>query len=229
MIKSIEWSFTTNMRVEFDEFSIDCEIQYGKRKKLLIQIDSVGFITVKAPNGTSEEIIEEIIRKHEKKIKSRLDEIDEIKEKLKERTYDGEGKFLHLGKEYALDELIDTVGLSEEEQKANLKKFYFASCKKIIPGRIKIYQEQLGVRPKIVEIDESKNKWGACTSDKKITFNYRLAMAPIEAIDYVVVHELCHLEHMNHDRSFWRLVGSILPDYKERQEYLSKYGQFLTL
>jgi hypothetical protein len=217
------------MRVEFDEFSIDCEIQYGKRKKLLIQIDSVGFITVKAPNGTSEEIIEEIIRKHEKKIKSRLDEIDEIKEKLKERTYDGEGKFLHLGKEYALDELIDTVGLSEEEQKANLKKFYFASCKKIIPGRIKIYQEQLGVRPKIVEIDESKNKWGACTSDKKITFNYRLAMAPIEAIDYVVVHELCHLEHMNHDRSFWRLVGSILPDYKERQEYLSKYGQFLTL
>ena len=229
MIKSIEWSFTTNMRVEFDEFSIDCEIQYGKRKKLLIQIDSVGFITVKAPNGTSEEIIEEIIRKHEKKIKSRLDEIDEIKEKLKERTYDGEGKFLHLGKEYALDELIDTVGLSEEEQKANLKKFYFASCKKIIPERIKIYQEQLGVKPKIVEIDESKTKWGACTSDKKITFNYRLAMAPIEAIDYVVVHELCHLQHMNHDRSFWRLVGSILPDYKERQEYLYKYGQFLTL
>jgi predicted metal-dependent hydrolase len=54
-------------------------------------------------------------------------------------------------------------------------------------------------------------------------------MAPLEAIDYVVVHELCHLQHMNHDRSFWRLVGSILPDYKKREEYLSKYGQFLTL
>lgn len=217
------------MRVEFEDFNIDCEVQYGKRKKLLIQIDSVGFITVKAPNGTSEEIIEEVIRKNGTKIKTRLDEIEEIKEKLKGRTYDDEGKFLHLGKEYSLDELIDTEGLSEEELRANLKKFYFTSCKKIIGERIKIYQDQLGLKPKIVEIDESKNKWGACTSDKKITFNYRLAMAPLEAIDYVVVHELCHLQHMNHDRSFWRLVGSILPDYKKREEYLSKYGQFLTL
>jgi predicted metal-dependent hydrolase len=53
-------------------------------------------------------------------------------------------------------------------------------------------------------------------------------MAPIEIIDYVVVHELCHLIHMNHDRSFWRLVGSVLPDYKKRQGILAEMGQSIT-
>ncbi len=54
-------------------------------------------------------------------------------------------------------------------------------------------------------------------------------MAPLDVVEYVVVHELAHLKHMNHDRSFWNLVGKILPDYKERQNYLKKYGQFMNL
>ena len=54
-------------------------------------------------------------------------------------------------------------------------------------------------------------------------------MAPIEVIDYVIIHELCHLLHMNHDRSFWRRVGSIMPDYKEKEEYLERYGHSMSL
>jgi predicted metal-dependent hydrolase len=217
------------MEIEIDDILIDCNIQYGKGKKLLINIDETGFITVKAPNNTSKEEIADAIKQHGKLIKEKLNEISRIKERPRTRSYDEQGKFLHLGKEYFLQELIDTDGLGEEELKANLKKFYISSCKKIVAERIKIYQGQLGVKPKIIEVDESKTKWGSCNSDKKITFNYKLAMAPIEAIDYVVVHELCHLLHMNHDRSFWRRLGSILPDYKKRQELLSRFGNYMII
>jgi predicted metal-dependent hydrolase len=145
------------------------------------------------------------------------------------RVYEDKGKFLYLGKECFLHELIETSELKEEELNKNLKKFYFSSCKKIVGERIKIYQKQLGVKYKSIEIVESRTKWGSCSSDKKLTFNYRLAMAPLVVIDYVIIHELCHLLHMNHDRSFWRRVGSIMPDYKEKQEFLSKYGHVMTL
>lgn len=217
------------MRIDFEDFSIDCDVQYGKRKKIMLSIDSTGFVTIKVPNNTPQEKIIESVKPLGKKLKEKLEELDQLRSKFSDKTYDEVGKFLYLGKEYSLDELIDTDGLNEDELKVSLKKYYFSNCKRIVEERLKIYQEQLRLFPKEFKIEESKSKWGSCSSEKKLTFNYRLAMAPMEAIDYVVVHELCHLQHMNHDRSFWRLVGSILPDYKERREYLKKYGQFLTL
>lgn len=216
------------MKIEIDDIVIECDVQYGKRKKLVIEVDSIGFITVKAPKNTSEEVIVSLVRQNRKAIKEKLDEIKKLKVKPRTKAYDGEGKFFYLGKEFFLNELIDTDGLDEEELKINLKKFYISSCKKIIGERIKVYQQQLKVKPKFIEIVESKSKWGSCNSNKKLTFNYRLAMAPVEVIDYVIVHELCHLIHMNHDRSFWRRVGSILPDYAKRQEYLIRHGYDMT-
>ncbi len=216
------------MRIEIDDRIIDCNIQYGKGKKLTINIDQVGFITVKAPNTLSEEAITNSIIKNSKSIIERLDHISNVIEVPKIKSSESMGKFFHLGQEFYLNELILTEGLSEEELQINLKKFYINSCKKIIIERIKIYQNQLGVKPKTIDIVESRTKWGTCSSDRGLTFNYRLVMAPVEVIDYVIVHELCHLTHMNHDRSFWRLVGSVFRDYKKRQEYLMTYGQYMT-
>ncbi len=217
------------MKIEFDDFEIECEVQYGKRKRITVSLDTTGFVTIKVPNNTSDETIINSVKPLGKKIRDKLMELEAIRTSLGEKTYDDNGKFFFLGEEYALSDLIDIDGLTEEEMKEKLKKHYIQSLKKLIPERIKHYENQLGLKPKVIEINESKSQWGSCTSDKKIAFNYRLMMAPMEAIDYVVVHELCHLKHMNHDRSFWRLVGSILPDYKTRKEYLKKYGQFLTL
>ncbi|MGE4284587.1 MAG: M48 family metallopeptidase [Clostridia bacterium] len=217
------------MRIEIDSSIIECDIQYGKRKKLLIHIDAIGFITVKAPKNTSEEVIINAIMQNKKWIKEKLDEISKLQERPNTKTYDGQGKFFYLGKEFSLHELINTSGLGEEKLKTNLKKFYISSCKKIVGERIKIYQQQLKVKPKIIEVVESNSQWGSCNSDRKITFNYRLAMCPVEVIDYVIVHELCHLIHMNHDRSFWRRVGSVLADYKKRQEFLTRHGHYMTL
>ena len=212
------------MKVRIKDRTIDCNVNYTSGKKISINIDPVGFITVKAPKGTSEEDLVMTVSAHGKWITDRLEKIEEFKERPRTRAYDQEGKFLHLGREFYLDELIDVDGLSEEELKTELKKFYFASSKKIIKERIKPYQKQLGLKDKGFEIEESTIRWGSCNSKKLLTFNYRLAMAPVEVIDYIIVHELCHLAHMNHDRSFWRLVGSVMRDYKKSEDYLMRYG-----
>ncbi|AZN38358.1 M48 family metallopeptidase [Paenibacillus albus] len=217
------------MRIEFEERIIDVHVVYGPGAKLSIQIEPNGFVTVKAPNGAGEEGIAQAVRKHGKQITAKLDALEQARELMQLKEYQEEGKFLHLGRYYKLHELIDTVGLGEEELRLGLRKFYFASCKKVIQQRIQGYQKQLKAAPKSVEIVDSSTKWGSCSSKKQLTFNYRLAMAPVEVIDYVIIHELCHLTHMNHDRSFWRLVGSIMPDYKEKEAYLAKYGQAMTL
>lgn len=217
------------MKIDFENNTIEFNVQYGIRKKISIHIDSMGFITVKAPNDTSKEMVMSAVNHHGRTILEKLQLIAEARETPKTKEYQDKGKFLHLGKYYYLHELIEINDLNEEELKMNLKKFYFSSCKKVIGERIKIYQTQLKVKPKTIEVDESKTKWGSCSSDKKITFNYRLAMAPVEVIDYVIIHELCHLLHMNHDRSFWRRVGSIMPDYKEKEAFLARHGHAMTL
>ena len=217
------------MKVEIENKMIEFNVQYGKRKKLSIHIDSFGFITVKAPNGTSREIVVSAIESKGKWILEKIHEIGVAREIPKAREYHTQGKFLYLGKECFLRDLIDSSEANEEALKRKLKKFYINSCKTIVEDRIKIYQKQLKVNPKVIEIVESKVKWGSCNSDKKITFNYRLAMAPIEVMDYVIIHELCHLLHMNHDRSFWRRVGSIMPDYKEKEEFLERNGHLMSL
>lgn len=216
------------MRIEIEDRIVDCNIQYGSGKKLRINIDQVGFITIKAPNNISEEAIVSAVQKNSKAIIERLDQISSVKEIPRITIDDTENKIFYHGKEFQLNELIDIDGLNDEELQLRLKKFYISSCKMIISERIKIYEKQLRVKAKKVEIVESRTKWGTCNSDRELTFNYRLVMAPIEVIDYVIVHELCHLIHMNHDRSFWRLVGSIFKDYKKRQEYLMINGKYMT-
>lgn len=101
-----------------------------------------------------------------------------------------------------------------------VQAFYTKVCKRMIDERLKFYQPQIKVKYKGFTIEDHQSKWGSCSSNKALTFNWRLIMLPLEAMDYVVVHELCHLVHMNHDRSFWRLVGKIYPQYKEAMKIL---------
>ncbi|TCZ76678.1 M48 family peptidase [Paenibacillus albiflavus] len=217
------------MKVEYEQQIIEFHVEYGQRRKLSIHIDSTGLIIDKAPNHTSEDVVMSAVKQQGHKILKQLQEIAKARETSPTKEYQDQGKFLHLGKYYFLHELIETKDLNEDELKLRLKKFYFASCKRVVGERIQIYQQQLKVKPKSIEIVESRTKWGSCSSDKHLTFNYRLAMAPIEVIDYVIIHELCHLTHMNHDRSFWRRVGSVMPDYKDKEEFLARYGQAMTL
>lgn len=217
------------MQIQLEDQTITLDIQYSKRKKISLHIDGTGRITVKAPKGTAEEVIHSAVQGRSGWILEKLREQAAARQVPKAKEYQEEGAFLYLGKEVPLHKLIATGEQDAEKLKLELKKFYFNSLKKIVAQRMPPYQTQLKVKPKSFEIVESRTKWGSCSADKKLTFNYRLAMAPPEVIDYVIIHELCHLLHMNHDRSFWRRLGSIMPDYKEKEEFLARFGQFMTL
>lgn len=101
-----------------------------------------------------------------------------------------------------------------------IKSFYKKSGRKYIQGRLNYYQNHIKIKYKSMEIESLDKRWGSCNSKKHLTFHFKLMMLPKDIIDYVVVHELCHLIHMNHDRSYWRLVGKIYPDYKKAEKYL---------
>lgn len=219
------------MNIQHNDHTIEFHVEYAKRKKIYVQIEPNGLVTVKAPNGMPEAEIQAAVAQQADWIIETRSKQDKAREAPKPKQYkkDGEGEFLYLGRRCRLDELIPTEGRREEQLRGDLKKFYFSSCKKIVNERIGPYAKQLKAEPKVIEIIESATKWGSCDSRKRLNFNYLLAMAPPYAIDYVIVHELCHIHHMNHDRSFWRKLGSILPDYKEREAYLNRYGNFMVM
>ena len=143
------------LTIELNNHSINCHIQYGKRKKVSITMDLPYMVTIKAPNGTSEDMIRQLVEQHGDVIlkKSALMQRALEGPQAKEYEDEGKGKFLLFGKEHALHDLIPVEGLTEEELRANLKKFYFAECKRMIGERIGRYQQELKVKPKSVEIE----------------------------------------------------------------------------
>jgi predicted metal-dependent hydrolase len=91
-----------------------------------------------------------------------------------------------------------------------------------LPLRTAYYGQIMGLSPEGVRITGAKNRFGSCSAKNRICYSYRLMQYPTEAVDYVVVHELAHLVHKNHGPDFYRLVGSILPDYRAREALLKK-------
>jgi len=87
----------------------------------------------------------------------------------------------------------------------------------------------MGVRSNRLSIRAQKTIWGSCSWDNNISLNMKLALAPLEIIDYILVHELCHIKHKNHSSDFWLAVESVLPDYKERRSWLKENGYSLLL
>lgn len=110
--------------------------------------------------------------------------------------------------------------LKDELIEKAVKSYYQKFVKKTINEMIAKYQPLFRVKPRKITIETSLTKWGTCNSNRDLMFNWQLATVPLEVIEYIVVHEMCHMDHMNHDRSFWRLVGKLVPDYKAREAWL---------
>lgn len=204
-----------------------------------IHIDSNGYVEVHVPKGISDERV--ILALEEK--------WDWIQLKLKEmkartlgpmaKAYEHGESFLYLGNEYPIQITQDTEvqqdyavfeeeklhifvkQLEDEKVKQALKRFYYQQCKMLVEKSIRSFQSNFKVKPRSIRITDNKTNWGTCDSKLQLTFNWKLAMAPQKVIDYVVVHEMCHMVHLNHDRSFWRLVGKIIPDYEEQENWLA--------
>lgn len=95
----------------------------------------------------------------------------------------------------------------------------------VIKARCRYYAPVMGVSYGTVTIREQKTRWGSCSAKGNLNFNWKLVLMPPEILDYVVVHELAHRIQMNHSAAFWAEVGKILPDYKERRQWLKLNGQ----
>ena len=95
----------------------------------------------------------------------------------------------------------------------------------IIEARCRYYAPVMGVSYGTVTIREQKTRWGSCSVKGNLNFNWKLVLMPSEILDYVVVHELAHRIQMNHSAAFWAEVGKILPDYRERRQWLKVNGQ----
>lgn len=106
-----------------------------------------------------------------------------------------------------------------------IQGYYKKQLKKKVESFIKKHQPSFKVKPRKVTIESSFTKWGTCNGNRDLMFNWQLMVAPIHVIEYVVVHEMCHMQHMNHDRSFWRLVGKLIPNYELSEAWLKNHGQ----
>lgn len=124
--------------------------------------------------------------------------------------------------------VIHTPGTDTMLLKEGLERWYTQQAHVIFPIRVMYYERITGGRVNQIHIRDQKTRWGSCSSLRNLNFNWRLIMAPPEVLDYVVVHELCHLTHMNHSREFWEMVGSVMPDYRERKRWLRDNGQMLS-
>lgn len=217
------------MQLMINDQEIIFNTQYGKRKKMVLEISPEGHITVKAPSKTPESEVFAFVKTHAAAIFAFKEKLENRKYVFRQKNYTEDETFLFQGKAYALSELLETIPETEEGIQLLLKKFYTTHTKKIIKERVKHFEKVIGVKAKAITIVDSPRSWGTCNSSKELTFNYRLSMAPLPVIDYVVIHELCHILHLNHDRSFWRKVGSFDPYFKEHQDYLAHFSSVMTI
>ena len=98
-----------------------------------------------------------------------------------------------------------------------------ARAKKVITERVKHFADLYGFIFKRISIKNTSSRWGSCSTNQNLNFNYKLLFVSEPLRDYVVVHELCHLRHHNHSAQFWKEVSQILPDYRVRERELKKY------
>ena len=97
-------------------------------------------------------------------------------------------------------------------------------AKAVLAQRTAYFARQIGVTYGRITVRDQKTRWGSCSQTGNLNFNFRLILAPLEVLDYVVVHELCHRRQMNHSAQFWQEVAQVLPDYRERKAWLTENG-----
>ena len=178
----------------------------SSRKTLSVEIGPKG-LTVKAPFSASRRDVEAFLRKRPHWVLAHYDAMQEKMEKLSQQNGNS-----HLS----------------ESQKEALEKRYRNLARECITKRASYYAAQLGVTYSSIRIAEQKTRWGSCSSRGTLSFHWRLILAPPAVMDYVVVHEVCHLIHMDHSPDFWAEVESLMPDYKVYKTWLKKNGLALS-
>ncbi|MDM7202741.1 MAG: SprT family zinc-dependent metalloprotease [Thermodesulfobacteriaceae bacterium] len=212
-----------------------------KRKTIALQITDDATLIVRAPFEVSDEVIMRVVSKHLNWIKQKIKEVKGRDPKVVSKEFVSGESFPYLGQYYRL-EIVD----DQKEPLIFENKFYLAKWAKFmarevfidwykkmayekISERVEWYTSLSGLKYNKITITNAQKRWGSCSEKGNLNFSWRLIMAPLPVIDYVVVHELAHLEIKNHSKRFWNRVKILMPDYEKHKEWLKRNGYLLRL
>lgn len=175
-----------------------CHIIRSNRKTIGLEVNGNGLI-IRAPLQATDAEINDFILQHKSWIEKHLNKVEEHQKALKE-----------------------VVPLTAEEVRVLADK-----ALKVIPQRVKFYAQKVGVTYGRIAIRNQRSKWGSCSSKGNLNFNCLLVLTPMEVLDSVVVHELCHRKEMNHSDAFYNEVLRVFPDYWRCDKWLKENGDLL--
>ena len=217
------------------------QIIHSKRRTIALIVDRDGRLIVRAPLRASQKQILLFVEQKRDWIRSKQELASSMYARFLPKKYANGENFLFLGKTYRLviveksdsplrlaDQFILTRAASARGEKV-FKGWYAAQARKVIPERVKIYAVTHGFNFLRVNITSAQTRWGSCSPSGSLNFSWRLVMAPMQVIDYVVIHELVHLRQKNHSRHFWDEVKTMMPDYAQQVKWLKTNGHMLRL
>ncbi len=210
----------------------------SKRKTIALIVTDDATLVVREPMDTTIEYIEELVSKKRCWIKEKKKLAIKNGVVNKKEFVNGEG-FLYLGEIYILKlgdyekvELMDTLRFPKiclPNAKEVMIEWYKQKAFTKISDRASRYSKITGWKYKSLAITNAQRRWGSCGPRGTINFSWKLIMAPLNVVDYVVVHELVHLTEKNHSVKFWNKVRTVLPDYEKRERWLKENGKGLMI
>lgn len=217
---------------------------HRRKKTISIQVERAGTVLVRVPFHTTQADIDHFLNEKNQWLQKIIGRQQKHNHDLQVRSFIPGERFPYLGENYALKihERNDSDGaltftgreflLRRDALRGARILFYLWYQKQArvhLEERVCCLSRILGLSPRGVAVNNARSRWGSCSPDDRLTFAWRLIMAPAEIIDYVVVHEICHMKIRNHSRDYWRLVEHILPGHKKHRSWLKDHGHLLTI
>jgi predicted metal-dependent hydrolase len=203
----------------------------SRRRTLSLEVTPAATLIVRAPLKASSAYIEEMIRQKSSWILRKQDEMKRRPLSPCHEYTEGE-LFLFLGRSYPLH-IVEGGSMTIERSdklcvshtfmpriRNQLKRWYMEEARKELQARCIWFSMKTGLTPASIRITDARKRWGSCTHTGSINFSWRLVQAPPEIVDYVVVHELVHIDQPDHSKKFWGKVRKIMPDYERRRKWL---------
>lgn len=219
----------------------------SQRKTTDIVIERNGQVVVRPPKGLTPEQVDALVDSRRMWIYRNLAEWKDLNATAVAREWVSGETFLYLGKAYRLSlvsgqdgglklkdgrfclsrELIERG--STQAARETFESFYTDKGQQRFANRVAHYAPKVGVKVSQVRVKDMGYRWASCGSTGILNFHWKCMMAPPGIIDYIAVHELCHFHHRNHSDAFWNEVDKILPDWRERKEWLRARGASLEI
>lgn len=219
------------MSIDDKQIKIDSLIR-SKRRTISLTIDENGKLHVRAPEKLSINSIYHFINKKRNWIIAK--KTARLATPVPKKHYISGEKFLVFGEEYPLKIQNKNIGVKFTRKEflmdsktamhgaLAMELFYKENAKYYYPGRVEMIANKCGLSYNQVKVSNARKRWGSCSSKGNINLAWRLIMAPVDVIDYVIVHELAHTIVMNHSTRFWQIVSKVMPDYRQKERWLEE-------